>query len=185
MIFEDTQWIDPTSRELIDLAIERLAKWPVLLLRTFRGDFHATWTDLANVTRLTLGPLDQRQSATLIGHITVENTLSYRAVEDIIERADGVPLFLEELTTAVIEAGARHETDQDVLARMPARRSDVPAALQASLMGAPRSSGAAREIAHIGAAIGREFSSDLVAAVAQRSDPIAHGPSGRLPMPAW
>jgi len=171
MIFEDTQWIDPTSRELIDLAIERLAKWPILLLCTFRGDFHAAWTDLANVTRLTLGPLDQRQSATLIGHITVENTLSYRAVEDIIERADGVPLFLEELTTAVIEAGARHETDQNVLARMPARRSDVPAALQASLMERLDRLGAAREIAHIGAAIGREFSSDLVAAVAQRSDP--------------
>ncbi|MGZ3338862.1 MAG: AAA family ATPase [Reyranella sp.] len=171
MIFEDAQWIDPTSRELIDLAIKRLAKWPILLIVTFRGDFHAAWTDLSNVARLTLGPLDQRQSATLIGHIAVGSTLPDSAVEDIIERADGVPLFLEELTTAVIEAGTRRETDQDMLARMPARRSDVPAALQASLMERLDRLGAAREIAHIGAAIGREFSSDLVAAVAQRSDP--------------
>lgn len=170
MIFEDTQWIDPTSRELIDLATERLVKCPILLIVTSRAEFQAAWTDLPNVTRLALGPLDQRQAATLIGHVTAGNALSDGAVEDIIERSDGVPLFLEELTMAVMEAGARHETDQDVLARMPARRSDVPAALQASLMERLDRLGAAREIAHIGAAIGREFSAELVAAVSQRSD---------------
>ncbi len=169
-IFEDVQWIDPTSRELLDLAIERVVGWPVLLIVTFRPDFHAKWTDRPNSTALTLAPLTRPQSVALIEHLAGEVALPDSVVNDIVERSDGIPLFLEELTTAVLEARARNGAGSGGLERTPSHRSAVPATLHASLMARLDRLGAAKEIAQIGAAIGREFSLDLMAAVAQRND---------------
>lgn len=169
MILEDAQWIDPTSRELLDLAVARMAAWPVLLLVTSRSDFAPEWTDLPYVSKMVLAPLDRAQSATVIKDVAADHALPESTINDIVERADGVPLFLEELTMAMLEMGADHGTDRGILVRMPALRSEVPVALQASLMERLDRLGPAREIAHVGAAIGREFSAELVATVAQRS----------------
>jgi class 3 adenylate cyclase/tetratricopeptide (TPR) repeat protein len=170
IVVEDAQWIDPTSRELLNLTVERLSKWPILLLVISRAEFQADWTDLPNVSRLTLRPLDRRHSTALIRHIATGDALADSAVSDIVERADGVPLFLEELTMAAIEARTQPEDGRGMVVPMPYRGSEIPAALQASIMERLDRLGSAREIAHIGAAIGRGFSFDLVAAVAQRSD---------------
>jgi predicted ATPase len=169
MIFEDAHWSDPTSCELLDLAIARLASRPVLLLITFRPEFESPWTGRAHVTTLTLSRLPRRQSAELIGRVVGDDVLSSDIVGEIVERTDGIPLFLEELSKAVIEAN-RSSTSSGSGATRQATLA-IPATLQASLIARlDRLDPAAKEVAQIGAAVGREFSHEMVAAVAGRPD---------------
>jgi predicted ATPase len=168
MIVEDAHWIDATSGALVDLIIERLADRPILLLITFRPEFQSSWTGKANVMTLTLSRLPRRDSTALIRRVVGDETLPSHLVDEIVDRTDGIPLFLEELTKAVLEAnrdGAQPSPDA------PLSALSVPATLHASLMARlDRLDPAAKEVAHIGAAIGREFSYELVAAVAGRPE---------------
>jgi class 3 adenylate cyclase/tetratricopeptide (TPR) repeat protein len=166
MVVEDLHWIDPSSRELLDLTIERVvAGLPVLLILTFRPEFQPPWSGLPQVTALTLNRLDRRSGAAMVERIAGNRKLPDALAAEIVERADGVPLFVEELTRAVIEAGP----DGEALAgATPLPSSGVPPALHASLVARlDRLGPAAREAAQIGAALGREFSYALIARVAQ------------------
>jgi DNA-binding response OmpR family regulator/class 3 adenylate cyclase/predicted ATPase len=170
MIFEDAHWIDPTSGEFVDLVIERLAHRPVLLLITFRPEFQSPWTGKANVTTLTLNRLARRDSTVLIRRVVGDDALPSDLVDEIVDRTDGVPLFLEELSKAVLEANRDRARSTPDGAGRPALT--VPATLHGSLMARlDRLDQPAKEVAEIGAAIGREFSYELVAAVAGRPDP--------------
>jgi class 3 adenylate cyclase/predicted ATPase len=167
MVFEDLHWIDPSSREWLDRAIERSARLPILLLCTFRPEFLPPWSGLPQVTALTLARLDHRTGAAMVERIAGNATLSDETASEIVERADGVPLFVEELTRAVLEAGGRGDGIEKTLGRAVSPSATVPAALHAPLMARLDLLGqAAREIAQIGAAIGREFSYELLAPVA-------------------
>ena len=168
MIFEDVHWIDPTSRELLDLVVERTSRLPVLLLITFRPEFQPPWTGLSHVTMLVLNRLDRRAGISMVEQIVGSEEIARDLLEEIVARTDGVPLFLEELTKAVLEAGAG---EQDAaLSRTPPSRA-VPATLHASLMARlDRLGPIAKEIAQIGAALGREFSYELLAAAARSAD---------------
>ena len=168
MIFEDIHWIDPTSRELLDLGIDRLANSPVLLIMTFRSGFQVPWEGLPHVTTLVLSRLGNRESEAIVRQLTANTSLPRDLLQEIVERADGVPLFLEEVTKAVLESG---DGADQVLSKVPGRRLTVPSTLQASLMARlDRLGTVAKEIAQIGATIGREFSYELLAAVAQRTE---------------
>lgn len=170
MIFEDVHWIDPTSRELLDLIVERVPSSPVLLLVTFRPEFPPPWVGQAHVTTLTLNRLDRSEGAALVQRIAGDAVLPSELLEEIVERTDGVPLFVEELTKSVLEAGAR-DGARAALSATPSPRLAVPATLHASLMARlDRLGTAAKEVAQIGAAIGREFASELLAVVAERTD---------------
>ncbi len=103
MIFDDLHWIDPSSRELLDRVTERIGDWPVLLLAMFRPEFQPPWTGQPHVTMLTLARLDQRNTAMMVTNVAGNAALSSDIVEEIAERTDGVPLFVEELTKAVLE----------------------------------------------------------------------------------
>src|SRR5262249_2178588 len=105
MLFEDVHWIDPSSRELLDFVVERVARLPVLVLFTFRSEFQPPWTGQAHVTVLVLNRLDRREGATLVGRVGGAEALAGDVVADIVRRTDGVPLFVEELTKAVLEGG--------------------------------------------------------------------------------
>jgi tetratricopeptide (TPR) repeat protein len=173
MVVEDLHWIDPSSRELLDMIIERAANLPVLLILTFRPEFQAPWNGLPQVTALILRRLDPRSSAAMVEHIAGNDKLPDALMAEIVERADGVPLFVEELTRAVLEAGPGAEALADA-GPLPSpacsrgRASCVPPALRASLVARlDRLGPAAREAAQIGAVLGREFSYDLIARVAQ------------------
>ena len=110
MMFDDLHWIDPSSRELLDRMIERIADWPVLLLAMFRPEFQPPWTGQPHVTMLTLARLDRRDTAAMVANVAGNAALPTEIVEEIAERTDGVPLFVEELTKAVLEvrrAGVR------------------------------------------------------------------------------
>jgi class 3 adenylate cyclase len=179
MVFEDLHWIDPTSRELLESAMARIERLPVLLIATFRPEFQAPWVGLAHVTMLALSRLGRRDGAALVRRLAGESAaLPGELVDEILERSDGVPLFLEEVTKVVLESGsAAHH----VAARIPGAPAAVPATLQASLMARlDRLGPAAREIAQTGAAIGREFAYDLLAAVAPRHEDETRGALDRL-----
>jgi predicted ATPase len=166
MLFEDVHWIDPSSRELLDLLVERVARLPVLLLVTFRTEFLPPWTGQAHVTVLVLNRLDRREGAVLVQRVAGAEALPGDVVTEIVERTDGVPLFVEELTKAVLEGGSAGTA----LPRAGATPPNVPATLHASLMARlDRLGSAAKEVAQVGAALGREFSYELLAAVTQRN----------------
>jgi predicted ATPase len=166
MLFEDVHWMDPSSRELLDLIVERVVRLPVLLLVTFRPEFQPPWSGQAHVTVLVLNRLDRREGAVLVRRVVGAKALTDDVVTEIVERTDGVPLFVEELTKAMLEGGSV----ATALSRAGATPPNVPAMLHASLMARlDRLGSAAREVAQVGAALGREFSYELLAAVAQRN----------------
>jgi class 3 adenylate cyclase/tetratricopeptide (TPR) repeat protein len=170
MLYEDAHWVDPSSRELLDATIERVTGLSVLLIITFRPDFQPPWIGQAHVTTLTLNRLSRREGTTLVGRVLGNQAIADDLVAEIVERTDGVPLFVEELTKAVLEAGAP-EDRMRVVSGAPLPLPAVPATLHASLMARlDRLGTAAKEIAQIGAVIGREFGYELLAPVANRSD---------------
>jgi class 3 adenylate cyclase/predicted ATPase len=169
MIFEDAQWIDPSSRELLDRTIDRVATLPVLSLITFRPEFQSVWTGKSHVSTMFLNRLDREAGAALIRSMTGDRGLPPELVAEIAERTDGVPLFVEELTKAVLEAGATGVERAVSTAPLPGLA--VPPTLHASLMARlDRIGPVAKEVAQLGAAIGREFSYDLLFAAARRSE---------------
>jgi class 3 adenylate cyclase/predicted ATPase len=170
MVFEDTHWIDPTSRDLTDMTVDRIRRLPVLLLVTFRPEFQPPWTDQPHVTTLALNRLAERDGSGLVEQLAGNAGLSSELVAEIVERSDGVPLFIEELTKAVVEAGA--DRGALTVSGAPAPALAVPATLHASLLGRlDRLGPTAKLVAQAGAAIGRDFSYDLVAAAAELAEP--------------
>jgi class 3 adenylate cyclase/predicted ATPase len=168
-VFEDVHWIDPTSRELLDLMIDRIRRMPVLLLITSRPEFQAPWAGQPHVTTLALNRLNARDGATLIQQVAGNLALADETIADILERTDGVPLFVEELTKAVLESAAQENPVASVLAANPVATLAIPATLHASLIARlDRFGDSAKEAAQIGAVLGREFHYELIQSVAQR-----------------
>jgi predicted ATPase len=169
IIFEDAHWIDPTSRELLDVTVDRIKRLPVLLVVTFRPEFQHAWGGLPQVTMLTLNQLGGRDSAALVEGLAGNAGLSREIVNEIVDRADGVPLFVEELTKAVLESSDSDNRVAAVLAANPAPELAIPATLHASLVARlDRLGPLAKEVRQIGAVLGREFGYDLLEQVAQR-----------------
>ena len=164
MIFEDAHWIDSTSLEALDRAVDRIRTLGALLIVTHRPEFEPPWIGRPYVTALTVNRLSGRDIAAMIDGVTGNKALPASIRQDITERTDGIPLFVEEMTKAVLEAGGQQAAEQAVAA-IPSPSVAVPASLHASLMARLDRLGSAKEVAQIGAAIGREFSHELLAAV--------------------
>ncbi|WP_065753770.1 AAA family ATPase [Bradyrhizobium paxllaeri] len=171
LVHEDVHWIDPSSRDFLDRVVNRVVDLPVLLLITFRPEFQSPWTGQSHVTMLALSRLDRREGAALVQWVSGDRALPGHTVEEIIKRSDGVPLFIEELTKAVAESQASRESGEDASAKTSRSALAVPATLHASLMARlDRLGPGPKRMAQIGAAIGREFSYELIAAVAGPSE---------------
>jgi len=168
-IFEDAHWGDPTSLEAFGRTVDRIASLRVLLIVTFRPEFEAPWVGQPHVTALALNRLGHREVDTMIDRVIGNKPLPANIRKDIIERTDGIPLFVEEMTKAVLEAGGELEAMQTAAA-VPSPALAVPASLHASLMARLDRLGPAKEVAQIGAAIGREFSHALLAAVVRKPE---------------
>jgi tetratricopeptide (TPR) repeat protein len=167
VVFEDIQWIDPTSLDLLDRAVARVVDLPVLLVITFRPELQAGWLGQPHVTMLSLSRLGRRDSAVIIGSVAKGRALPDAVVEQVLARADGVPLFIEELTSSLLESRALRETADDYGLAGAAPALPVPTTLQASLMARLDRLGSVKDIAQIGAAIGQEFSYELIGAVSR------------------
>jgi predicted ATPase len=179
MIFEDAHWTDPTSLEAFGRAVDQIRTRRVLLMVTCRPEFDLPWMGKPHVTALTLNRLAPREIAAMIDHVVGNKRLPASIRHDIIERADGIPLFVEEITKAVLEAdggGAARRT----VAALPSPALAVPASLHASLMARLDRLGPAKEVAQMGTAIGREFPHALLAAVARKSEAELQSALNRL-----
>jgi class 3 adenylate cyclase/predicted ATPase len=170
MIFEDAHWIDPTSLEAVGRTIDRIPTLPIMLIVTARSEFRPPWTGQEHLTTLALNRLGAGDVGTMIHHITGGSGLPPQIIGDIIERTDGIPLFIEEMTRAMLESGGSGKALTGSASAIPAATLAVPATLHASLIARLDRVGDAKEIAQIGAAIGREFSYPLIAAVARLDD---------------
>ncbi|WP_108516550.1 adenylate/guanylate cyclase domain-containing protein [Bradyrhizobium algeriense] len=171
IIYEDMHWIDPSSRELLDRVIDRVASLPVLQLITFRPEFSPPWSGRSHVTMIALSRLDRRQGALLVQRVAGNKALPTDTVEQIVTRTDGVPLFVEELTKAALEARAGGGNAEGALIGASTSALALPATLHASLLARlDRLGPAAKQVAQTGAAIGREFSYELLGAVATQNE---------------
>jgi len=171
IVFEDVHWSDPTTLEVLDLLIDRLQKLRVLLVITFRPEFVSHWIGRPHVTLLSLTRLLPRQQADVIMHITGGKPLPKDITNQIVERTDGVPLFIEELTKTVIESGLLANAGDHYATIRPIGSFAVPTSLQASLLARLDRLTPTREVAQMAAALGRQFSYDLISAVADMAEP--------------
>ena len=166
MLFEDAHWADPTTLEVLDLLIDRVRTVPLLVVLTHRPEFQSRWSGQGHVGALNLSKLTRAQSAAMVSALAGGKALPAALLEQILTRTDGVPLFVEELTKSILESGELTEAGDHYEYAGSARAVTIPATLRDSLMARLDRFMPVKEIAQIGAAIGREFSYELIAAVA-------------------
>ena len=164
-VYEDAHWIDPSTFELLGLVIQRVQRLPALVLITFRPEFVPPWTSHAHVTRLSLSRLTRRHGSDIALRVTGGRVLPAEVLEQIVSRTDGVPLFIEELTKAVVESGLLQDAGGRLELTGPLPPRAIPTTLYDSLMARLDRFAPVKEVAQIGAVFGREFSYQLLAAV--------------------
>jgi class 3 adenylate cyclase/tetratricopeptide (TPR) repeat protein len=163
LLVEDAHWIDPTTRELLGLCIDRTSGSHVLILVTFRPEFQHEWGGRAEVTAVALNRIARRQSMQLVEQVAEGRKLPPELLEHIVSKTDGIPLFIEELTKTVLESGLLHQENDQYRLTGPLLPLAIPTSLQDSLLARLDRIGPAKEIAQIGSVIGREFSYEVVA----------------------
>ncbi len=171
LLFEDAHWADATSLELIDLIVERLRQLPVLALFTLRPEFEPPWVGLPNVSTLALGRLDRNNVESIVTQVAGGHALPAEVMNQIIAKTDGNPLFVEELTKAVLEGDILVKDADGYRLDGPLPPLAIPTTLQDSLMARLDRLASVKEIGQIGAAIGREFSFPLIREVVGRDEP--------------
>lgn len=180
VIFEDLQWIDPTSQEFLELLIDQVATRSILLLATCRPEFPAPWRDRSHVTSVSLGRLNRRRTEDFVRAILDGKALPEPVLTQIVAKTGGVPLFVEELTKAVLDSGLmRAESDGYVL-NGPLPQRAIPATIHDSLMARLDQLAMPKEIAQVGSVIGRRFSYDLLSAVTALPDSVLQESLDRL-----
>ena len=166
MLLEDAHWADPTSLEELDLIVDRVRSIPLLVVLTHRPEFRSRWSGHGHVLALNLSKLTRAQSRAIVATLAGGKALPGELLEQILAKADGVPLFVEELTKTILESGELREAGDRFDYVGAARSVTVPATLRDSLMARLDRFEAAKEMAQVGAVIGRRFSYELLAAVA-------------------
>ncbi len=170
LLLEDAQWADATSLELLDLTIGLVPSLPALVIVTFRSEFVPTWAGLSNVSALALSRLEPRHVQMMIAGIPGGQELPRDAVEEIVARTDGIPLFVEELTKSIVESRRLAAAEEGNGTSRTSLQVSIPASLQSSLMARLDRRASAKEIAQIGAVIGRRFSYALLRCVAPQGE---------------
>jgi class 3 adenylate cyclase/tetratricopeptide (TPR) repeat protein len=166
IVFEDAHWLDPTSQEALDTCVPRIQALSVLLVITHRPEYRLPWTQQAHVTLLGLSRLGRRQGAKLVHNVVQGRALPAELVDQIVAHADGVPLFIEELTKSVLESGLVREAGDQYTLQTPLPGLAIPTSLRESLLARLDRLALVKDVIQIGACIGREFSYQLLARVA-------------------
>ena len=175
MLVEDAHWIDPTTSEWLDMLIDGLQDLPVLLIITFRPEFQPRWTLFSHVTALSLSRLGRDQGAAIIDRVAGGKTLPAEVRNQILAKTEGVPLFVEELTKTVLESGLLIDAGDHYVLSGPLPSLAIPSTLQDSLMARLDRLAPVKEVAQIGACIGRVFHHRLLAAVTGYDDARLEG----------
>ncbi|MDP9812700.1 class 3 adenylate cyclase/tetratricopeptide (TPR) repeat protein [Rhizobium tibeticum] len=166
MVVEDAHWIDPTTRDWLGMVIERLQKLPALLVVTFRPEFRSPWLASPHVTAISLGRLGHDEGAAIVDRVAGGRILPLDVKNQILARTEGVPLFVEELTKTVLESGLLVDAGDRYRLKGPLSSLAIPSTLQDSLMARLDRLASVKNMAQIGACIGRVFHHRLLAAVA-------------------
>ena len=170
MLLEDAHYLDPVSAELFDVIVDRMQRLPIMLVATYRPEGIVRWNGFPHATVLTLNRLSRAQAASIITVMTGGKQLPSPVLDQILSKTEGVPLFIEELTKVILESGLLSESGEDYKLSGPLPPLAVPATLHDSLMARLDRLASVREVAQIGAVIGREFSHELLAAAAGFSE---------------
>src|SRR5262249_34205128 len=179
-ILEDLHWTDPTTLEFLNLVIEQIPTTSILTILTCRPTFQPSWSHRSYLTEITVSRLSQTQVEQIITRMTDGKTFPAAVLQQIIEKTDGVPLFVEEMTKAVLESGQLKETDGHYELAGSLQALVIPATLQDSLMARLDRLMTAKVIAQLGATMGRQFSYALLQAVAQLDEVMVQHELGRL-----
>ena len=165
-VYEDLHWADPSTLELLGALLEQAPTVPMLTVLTFRPVFVPPWPSRSHLTPITLNRLERPQVEALITHLAGGKALPAEVVAHIVAKTDGVPLFVEELTKMLLESDLLQEDTQHYVLTGPLTAVTIPATLQDSLMARLDRLGAARDVAQLGAVVGREFAYDVLQALA-------------------
>ena len=171
VLVEDAHWLDPTSAELFDQTVESIQRLPVMLVAASRPEGPARWNRFPHATLLTLNRLGRSHAISIIDSMTGGRELPPAVLDQILTKTEGVPLFVEELTKVVLESGLLGEGGDRLVPIGPLPPFAIPATLHDSLMARLDRLAPAKEVAQIGAVIGREFPHELLAAVAGLPEP--------------
>src|SRR5262249_41365 len=169
-IFEDAHWSDPSSLELLDLLVYRVPAHRVLVVVTYRPEFAPRWGGYTRVTRQALTRLTRREGTALVDAVTGGKALPPAVLEQIVAKTDGVPLFVEELTKTVLESHFLVDQGDHYALAGSLPPLAIPATLQDALLARLDRLAAGKEVAQLGAVLGREFTYELLAAVALRRE---------------
>ena len=179
-IVEDTHWIDPSTQEFLDQLIPQLRRLSVLLIVAARPSFAADWSGHPHVTTLMLNRLSRSDSLAMVGNVTAGKALPEEVVAQIIERTDGIPLFVEELTKTVLESELLIEQNDQYALSGTLSDLAIPNSLQDSLMARLDNLAPVKEVAQLASVIGRTFSEQLLAAVSPLDDDQLSSSLGEL-----
>jgi class 3 adenylate cyclase/tetratricopeptide (TPR) repeat protein len=165
LAIEDVHWIDPSSLELLQLVVAEAPTARLLIVVTFRPGVDVSWATRSHVVHLTLHPLTRVQVAAIVDRLTGGKALPTAVMNQVVAKTDGVPLFVEELTKAILESDLLIEGERQFERNDPLPGFAIPATLQDSLMARLDRLGAAKEVAQLAAVLGREFRHELLEAV--------------------
>ncbi len=163
--WEDLHWADPSTLEVLTLLLDQVPTTRLLVLLTFRPDFSPPWRPRSHLTQLTLNRLGRPQVEAMVEQVSGNKALPAEVVQQIVRKTDGVPLFVEELTKMVLESGLLKKIDGHYELSGPLPPLAIPTTLQDSLMARLDRLAPVREIAQLGATLGREFSYELIQAI--------------------
>jgi len=172
VIVEDLHWIDPSTLELADRLIREETNYPILRIYTMRPGFQSHWLRLPHVSQINLNHLPANQIEQIIHGVTGGKRLPYAVSKLIVEKSDGIPLFIEEMTKMVVESGPFKETEDTYELTGPLPTLSIPDTLKGLLMERLDRLDGAKEVAQLGASIGREFSYELLRAIAIGSEDL-------------
>src|SRR5215471_11461945 len=170
VLVEDAHWLDPTSVEFLSLLVEAIPKLPVMMLLTARPEFVPQWPIYAHVTCVTLARLGREDASLLVERVVGGKSLPAEVMSQILLQTDGIPLFIEELTKTLLESRILREGPDKYEMIGPYPSQAIPKTLQGSLLARLDRLGRAKEVAQIGAVIGREFTHELLGAVYPSSE---------------
>jgi predicted ATPase len=171
-LMEDLHWVDPSTFELITLLVDQGPATKVLIVLTCRPDFKSPWSGRSHVSQLTLNRLTQNQVVDIVTHIARGKTVPTEVIQQIVSKTDGVPLFIEELTKMVLESGLLREEKQSYRLTEPLPPLAIPATLQDSLRARLDRLSTVREVVHLAATLGREFTYELLKSVSSLAEKL-------------
>jgi predicted ATPase len=180
MVWEDLHWADPTTLETLGRLIEQAPTAPILVVATYRPELSPPWPNRSHMTPITLNRLERPEVDEIVSHAVYGKSLPKEVVDHIVAKSDGVPLYVEELTRAIVGSGVLENRGDAYVLNGALSRLNIPETLQDSLMARLDRVPRLREVAQLGSVLGREFAYEMISALAGIGEPLLQSGLGQL-----